>query len=261
MKLMNAEKKQPEAAPRENISPGIIQTLYYLGQFGASLDLEDLSVYIDELQGENDFLDAIEEKVAPVNAFETKTFSGIYDFRLYRLAFYALVRAVKPSIFIETGVMHGLSSAFILKALEENGGGKLISIDLPSYAEDGPANQDGYNAILPPGEEPGWAVPDHLRSYWDLKLGKSLEILPDLFKTLPEIDIFCHDSDHSYETMSGELHLAWDHLRDGGILICDNIDHCDAFYDFCKKTDRTPFAFPTPDRERHNILRTGVIKK
>ena len=49
------------------------------------------------------------------------------------LLLYALVRYCKPDVFVETGVSHGASSAFILAAMEENQKGHLYSIDLPPY--------------------------------------------------------------------------------------------------------------------------------
>src|SRR6266480_7212838 len=55
------------------------------------------------------------------------------DFSLARLA-YALCRALKPSVVMETGVAYGVSTAFLLKALDVNRNGRLHSIDLPPLA-------------------------------------------------------------------------------------------------------------------------------
>jgi len=43
---------------------------------------------------------------------------------------YAMVRALKPEVVVETGVANGVSSSFILKALDRNSRGRLYSIDL-----------------------------------------------------------------------------------------------------------------------------------
>jgi predicted O-methyltransferase YrrM len=45
-------------------------------------------------------------------------------------ALYVLVRIFKPEVVVETGVANGVSSSFILKALDQNSRGKLYSIDL-----------------------------------------------------------------------------------------------------------------------------------
>src|SRR5215217_5027776 len=52
------------------------------------------------------------------------------DSRFARLG-YLLCRLISPSVVLETGVAYGVSSAFILKALEVNGSGTLHSVDLP----------------------------------------------------------------------------------------------------------------------------------
>ena len=52
------------------------------------------------------------------------------DSLLARLC-YLSCRLIDPEVVIETGVAYGVSSAFILKALQENDRGTLYSIDLP----------------------------------------------------------------------------------------------------------------------------------
>src|SRR5436305_8097960 len=44
---------------------------------------------------------------------------------------YAVTRALRPNIAIETGVCYGITSAHLLCALQQNGEGSLHSIDLP----------------------------------------------------------------------------------------------------------------------------------
>ena len=132
---------------------------------------------------------------------------------------YILCRKLKPAAVVETGVASGVSSAYILSALEENNHGELHSIDLPSR-----------------GGESGWLVPDYLRYRWQLIVGRSSDKLPTLLEKLGTIDIFLHDSDHSYQNMFWEYETAWDHLKTGGILLSHNIDVNNAFSNFCRKT-------------------------
>ena len=82
---------------------------------------------------------------------------GSAGYGAYHTALYVLTRILKPEIVIETGVFHGSSSFSILSALNENDNGYLYSIDVPS-------------SKLPPGKEPGWIVPEHLREKCDLLL-------------------------------------------------------------------------------------------
>jgi predicted O-methyltransferase YrrM len=229
---------------------GIEQGSYFLGRLAAVLG-RDVLPYLDELHAS--------ELPARFEALGTRRFDSIWQLRLYRVWIYCLVRALEPEVFVETGVLHGMTSAFVLEGMRVNGRGRLISVDLPSYAESGPANVDGYTATLPPGREPGWLVPDELRDRWELHLGPSLEVLP---RVLPAaIDVFLHDSDHTVETMSGEFALAWPRLRAGGALVCDDSTDNAAFADFCAQVGRAPLLFPNPDETFHDEPRCGLIRK
>ena len=131
---------------------------------------------------------------------------------------YMLVRALKPDIFVETGVSGGESSTFILQAMEDNKKGKLYSVDFPQAIV-----EKGLTTISPEGTSSGWLIPDYLKHRWDLTLGKSEDVLPPLLKKLEKIDIFFHDSLHTYDHMLFEYNTCWDHLTDNGILISDDI--------------------------------------
>ena len=131
---------------------------------------------------------------------------------------YVLVRALKPDIFVETGVSGGESSTFILQAMEDNKKGKLYSVDFPQAIV-----EKGLTTISPKGTSSGWLIPDYLKHRWDLTLGKSEDVLPPLLKKLEKIDIFFHDSLHTYDHMLFEYNTCWDYLKDNGILISDDI--------------------------------------
>jgi len=48
---------------------------------------------------------------------------------------YSIVRHLRPDVVVETGVGGGLSSAFLLKGLQDNQRGRLYSIDLLNHEE------------------------------------------------------------------------------------------------------------------------------
>ncbi len=131
---------------------------------------------------------------------------------------YAIVRALKPKTFVETGVQTGVSTYFILSALERNNYGLLNSIDIRETLED--------------GKKVGWLVPDELKPRWEFSHGDSLKIVPKILSELEMVDIFMHDSLHTYEHMSSEFRTAWEYLNEGGVLITDDIDQNRAFEDF-----------------------------
>jgi hypothetical protein len=146
---------------------------------------------------------------------------------------YALVKAIKPNIFVETGVAAGVSSYFILKAMKENKKGKLVSIDLPNYTNrKGYINKEGVldKVYTPKKKGVGWIVPDEFRKRWQLMLGDSMKILP---KLKGNIDIFYHDSDHSYECMSYEYN--WALHKKIQYITSDDITGNNAWKDFIGK--------------------------
>lgn len=137
-------------------------------------------------------------------------------------ALYLIIRLIKPSCIIETGVSSGASSTYILSALHDNKNGRLYSIDLP------PEN-------LPLEKTNGWIVPAYLRDRWDLLVGDSKNILRPLLRRVGEIDCFLHDSLHTYEHMMWEFSTAWSKLRLGGLFLSHDVGANDAFFDFMKE--------------------------
>ena len=82
--------------------------------------------------------------------------------------------------------------------------------------------------FTPETQQPGWLIPLKLRDRWDLRLGRSKEVLPDLDKC----DFFYHDSDHSYQNMMFEYEWAYSRLPNHGILASDDIKWNNAWRDF-----------------------------
>jgi predicted O-methyltransferase YrrM len=157
---------------------------------------------------------------------------------------YAIVRTLRPQVAVETGVANGFSTAFLLQALRANGEGQLHSIDLPREVgrayEAGTFYEGEGRAGIPPGSEPGWLIPDELRERWTLLLGRSQDELPPLLEGLGSADFFMHDSEHSYDCMWFEFNAAWPRLRDGGVLVSDDVNSTQAFPQFAREVSREP---------------------
>jgi len=162
------------------------------------------------------------------------------------LRLYAVLRKLRPAVAVETGVCNGVSSAFLLLALDANGSGELWSVDLPEIAgedyEPGTFWDGKGGAVIPAGREPGWMIPERLRDGWHLVLGRSQDELPGLLERLGAIDFFMHDSEHSEACMRFEFESAWAALRDGGVLAADDVNANGAFADFAAARDREPIA-------------------
>lgn len=169
--------------------------------------------------------------------------NGFFDFNMSMVlrapTLYVICRIMKPEIVVETGVADGFSSAFILKALESNKKGRLFSIDLP--------NEPGHELVK--GRSTGWLVPDILKDRWSLTFGSSKVKLPLLLKELKKIDIFYHDSDHSYNNMYFEMTEASGFLEEAGVIICDDTTDNAAFSDFSKSNGLIS----------HQLFKFGII--
>jgi len=139
---------------------------------------------------------------------------------------YTLIKLLKPEIVVETGVGAGVSSWTILRAMEENGVGRLVSIDLPTPNTE----------LLP---EVGYLVPSDLRHRWELRTGPSQQILPQVLEELLEIDLFQHDSRHSYSNQLREYQTAWPFIKPSGMLVSDDVSN-DALYDATRNWNREP---------------------
>lgn len=136
------------------------------------------------------------------------------------ISLYLICRILKPEHVVETGVSAGRSSAFILAALEDNDKGELISID--------------------PDPNSGYAIPKPLRSRWKFINGKSEEVLPSILDEIESVDLFLHDSLHMYDHMLFEYRTVWLYIKNGGILVSDDIDFNRAFSEFAKEVGRNP---------------------
>ncbi len=155
---------------------------------------------------------------------------------------YALVRLLKPEIVLETGGTPGSSSAFMLRAMQRNGHGRLVTLDLPSLAMMKNIQTPGetiWYANMPTDLPPGWLVPDSLRSRHHQVLGDARETLPETLKEYPELDIFIHDSDHSYEHMLWEYRAAYPHVKPEGLFCSDDVTIHSAFEDFALETSQS----------------------
>jgi len=136
-------------------------------------------------------------------------------------AIWCLVRHLRPTNIVETGVAHGFTSRFILEALHRNGSGHLWSIDLP------PLNPTLQKQV-------GVAVGERFSDRWTYIRGSSRRRLPDLLSRLGQIELFVHDSLHTERNVRFELDRAWKVLRPGGALVIDDIDINWAFDSFTK---------------------------
>jgi hypothetical protein len=143
---------------------------------------------------------------------------GRHTYGHYSDADAALARAVwctvvhlRPDTIVETGVARGITSRVILEALEENGRGRLSSVDLPHPFE---------RALR---SETGIAVPPRLWPRWSYIKGSSRRRLPGLLRGLRQVDVFVHDSLHTARNTRFEMGRVGRVLAPGGVMLVDDI--------------------------------------
>ena len=185
-----------------------------------NVDKKIVSSTISEFN-DSGIIDYIDSKIGHMKNNPTGALLNPAEMRII----YTSVRLLKPKIMIETGVSSGSTTSIILHAMEKNNIGKLYSIDFH------PSNKESAEWI-PDGNESGWIVPDKLRSRWELQYGKTIDLLPSLLDRFEKIDMFFHDSDHSYENMMFEFQTVFKKLRSGGVILADNAYDHSAFSDF-----------------------------
>lgn len=197
-----------------NVSQNAIEN-FIINLTGASIT--EIQEYTTEIKLNRDFHNCIDEN----RSIYGRRTSSYWDFGIGKslgMVLYITCRKQRPDIVVETGVASGISSSYILCALNQNSHGHLYSIDLPRWQKN----------------ESGWIIPNYLKRRWQLILGRSSAELAPLLQKVIEIDIFLHDSDHSYQNMLWEFQTVWKHLKTGGLLLSHNIDNNNAFSDFCQ---------------------------
>jgi predicted O-methyltransferase YrrM len=150
-----------------------------------------------------------------------------------RLGWYALIRILKPALVVETGTDKGLGTLLIAQALKENGTGKVYSVDVDPFS----------GALI---NESDWGNVELLR-------GNSLEEL----KSIKNIDMFIHDSDHSKHHEFMEFESITSNLTKNAIVISDNSQFTDALLDWSNKNNRR-FIFFKEESKNHWYPGDGI---
>ena len=117
-----------------------------------------------------------------------------------RIGWYAIVRATRPSVVVETGTEKGLGSLVLAEALLKNSFGRLITIDM----------EPSSGLLI--GEEYGGVIE------------RVIEDSLSAIARIDRIDLFIHASDHSTEHGAREFELLTNRLTAKGIVISDNSD-------------------------------------
>jgi predicted O-methyltransferase YrrM len=144
---------------------------------------------------------------------------------------YFMVRWLRPTVVVETGVAYGYSSFTILSALAQNGHGRLWSSDFPFFRDRDPER------II------GALVPAELRTNWTLHTRGDARNLPAILREVDTIDLLHYDSDKSYAGRRRAFDTLLPRLAPGGVVLMDDIEDNTFF------RDHVTMRAPTTDCE------------
>jgi hypothetical protein len=141
-----------------------------------------------------------------------------------QLAYYVLVRAIKPKVVVETGVDKGLGAVTIAAALQRN-------------------QQQGfagyyYGTDIDPNA--GYLLSGEYAGFGEILLGDSASILASFEKT---IDLFIFDSERTPEYEALEYQSVKDKLSDGAVLLSTFAHGSMALLDFALESGRQYLSF------------------
>lgn len=174
------------------------QNKTYLAHFVANIcdiSVGDAKLYVREIEENSqlrDYVTARLKKHKRGNEIDGLAYYG------RRAGWYALIRASKPNIVVETGTEKGLGSLVIAEALKRNGKGKLITIDMEPSS--------------------GLMIGPEYSGLVERMIGDSLLCL----EKIDAIDLFIHDSDHSAAHEFAEFQAATSRLTSGAMVLSDN---------------------------------------
>lgn len=151
-----------------------------------------------------------------------------------RVGWYAMVRVLQPRLVVETGTDKGLGSCVLASALIRNGTGRLITIDT-----------NPNSGVLITG--PASAVTERV-------LGDSVSVLASIGQ---DVDLFVHDSLHTYQHELAELEAIERSLAPKGCVMSDNAHVTDALLDWSTAQGR-PFSFFREEPLAHWYRGAGI---
>ena len=132
-----------------------------------------------------------------------------------RLGWYAIARATKPRVIVETGIERGHGALILCEAIKRNGIGRYYGTDIDPKA--GLLIRNGYSDIA------------------TVIFGDSIKSL----KAMTEpIDLFINDSDHSAEYEAREYQTVAGMLSKEAIILGDNAHVTEELAKFSRQTGR-----------------------
>ena len=196
----------------------------HLASYVAAVSGHDLAVidgYISELEKDEAFRSVLTERTLASPDRHSCDAESRYG---RRIGWYALVRATKPRVIVETGVDRGLGTAVIAAALHQN-------------AKEGHPGMVYATDIVP---DCGHLLAAPYKQYCKILVGDSLGLLKQFDQP---VDMFIHDSDHRPEYEWAEFMAIQPRLQPGALVMSDNSHETLKLLEFARQTGRNFLFF------------------
>lgn len=180
----------------------------------------EIEGYVRELEGDEVFREQLRELTRRSRDRHNCDVEPRYG---RRLGWYALVRATRPRVVVETGVDRGLGTAVLAAAMKRN-------------SEDGFPGLVYATDIIP---ECGHLLGEPWKRFCKILLGDSVETLK---RFAEPVDIFLHDSDHREEYEWAEFVAIEPKLHAGSLVMSDNSQQSPKLREFARRIGRQ-FAY------------------
>jgi predicted O-methyltransferase YrrM len=191
-------------------------------------DYAEIAGYLREIETDEDFTSYL-RGLWPKHPEKYRTDESPHVGR--RIVWYAITRATKPKILIETGVDQGMGAVVLCSALSRNARegypGKYYGTDI---------NPDA-----------GFYLQRPYADFGQILYGDSLQSLQGLSCT---VDLFINDSDHSESYEQAEYELIKNKLSPNGIVLGDNSHVTSKLAEFSVREQRR-FAFLSEEPAKH----------
>lgn len=155
---------------------------------------------------------------------------------------YLISEHLKVKNVLETGVAYGWSSLALLLSLQNRASGTLYSIDLPYFH-------------LQNDEYVGCVIPHDLKRHWTLLRMADKEGLRKVVKLCNSFDLVHYDSDKSYTGRLSSYKFIWPYVREGGVLISDDVGDNFAFRDFAEYAEVSPLIMPYDQKYQGVVIK------
>jgi predicted O-methyltransferase YrrM len=196
----------------------------YLASYIAAVsghDVREIERYINELANDAALRQMLVQRTLESRDRHNSDAEPRYN---RRLGWYALLRATKPRVVVETGIDRGLGTVVMAAALKRNTDEGFPGI---VYATD----------IVP---DCGHLLAEPYKSFCRELIGDSVDSLQ---KFAEPVDIFLHDSDHRPEYEWAEFVAIEPRLHAASITMSDNSQQSSKLREFATRIDRSFLYF------------------